>query len=79
MKKSPVLSPSVRLLSLALGCTLISAPIGIGAAETPLADIPLANAPTENILPNIYFILDDSGSMDWDFMPDYVDDDPNDP
>ncbi len=79
MKISPVLSPSARLLSLALGCTLISAPIGIGAAETPLADIPLANAPTENILPNIYFILDDSGSMDWDYMPDYVDDDPYDP
>lgn len=72
MKKSPVLSPSVRLLALALGYTLIATPTGIGAAETPLADIPLANATTENILPNIYFILDNSGSMDWDYMPDYV-------
>lgn len=42
------------------------------ASETKLADVPLANASTVSILPNIYFILDDSGSMGWDFMPDYV-------
>ncbi len=42
------------------------------AAETKLADIPLANAATVSILPNIYFVLDDSGSMGWDHMPDYV-------
>lgn len=42
------------------------------AAETKLADIPLVNASTITVLPNIYFILDDSGSMGWDYMPDYV-------
>lgn len=42
------------------------------ASETKLADIPLVNASTITVLPNIYFILDDSGSMDSDFMPDYV-------
>lgn len=44
------------------------------ADTTKLADVPLANAATVAVLPNIYFILDDSGSMDWDFMPDYVND-----
>ncbi len=45
---------------------------GLHAATTQLADVPLANASTVTVLPNIYFILDDSGSMDWDYMPDYV-------
>jgi len=44
------------------------------AGVTDLADKPLANATTVDILPNIFFILDDSGSMDWDYMPDYVND-----
>ncbi|WP_371323639.1 PilC/PilY family type IV pilus protein [Dechloromonas sp. ZY10] len=43
------------------------------AGATQLADVPLANASTVTVLPNIYFILDDSGSMEWDYMPDYVD------
>ncbi len=46
----------------------------IQAAETDLANVPLANATSVTVLPNIMFILDDSGSMDWDYMPDYVDD-----
>lgn len=45
----------------------------LSAATTALADIPLANASTVTVLPNIYFVLDDSGSMEWDYMPDYVD------
>lgn len=40
------------------------------AAETDLADIPLANATATNVLPNIAFVLDDSGSMDDENMPD---------
>lgn len=65
---------SLKLRSLTLGFAL-AMPITINtalAADTKLADIPLANASTVSVLPNIYFILDDSGSMDWDFMPDYV-------
>jgi len=48
------------------------------AAATPvttpldLATIPLANSPTITIQPNLLFILDDSGSMSWDYMPDWA-------
>ena len=54
---------SVTLLALAF-CKLS------GAATTQLSDIPLANAGTATILPNIMFILDDSGSMAWNYLPD---------
>ena len=49
-----------------LASVLIKTALG---ATTDLADVPLANAPTASILPNIAFILDDSGSMDWENMP----------
>lgn len=42
------------------------------AGTTDLADKPLANATTATILPNIMLDLDSSGSMNWDYMPDYV-------
>lgn len=59
-------------LSFALAIPMVFQPVV--AAETKLADIPLANAATVSILPNIYFILDDSGSMNSGYMPDYVTD-----
>lgn len=62
----------LRPLSLSLLLALPMALTPALAAETKLADVPLANASTVAVLPNIYFILDDSGSMDWNFMPDYV-------
>ncbi len=37
---------------------------------TDLADVPLASQATTAVKPNILFVLDDSGSMDWDYMPD---------
>lgn len=51
-----------------LGLALLAINAAI-ASPTDLADVPLANAPTASILPNIAFILDDSGSMDWEIMP----------
>ena len=44
-------------------------------ASLNLATAPLANATTTQVLPNIMFTLDDSGSMGWDFMPDWVGED----
>jgi type IV pilus assembly protein PilY1 len=37
-----------------------------------LADVPLANSPSDTVRPNLMYILDDSGSMSWDFMPDNI-------
>lgn len=42
------------------------------AGTTDLADVPLANATTTTILPNIMLDVDNSGSMGLDHMPDYV-------
>ena len=42
------------------------------AASTSIANSPLFTAPASNVQPNIMFLLDDSGSMQWDFMPDNV-------
>lgn len=69
--KRPLYPKFSRIASgLALITPLLMQPVS--ASETKLADLPLANATTVSILPNIYFILDDSGSMGWDYMPDYV-------
>lgn len=54
-----------------LTSALISAMISeVATAATNLADVPLANATTAIIHPNIAFIFDDSGSMDEENMPD---------
>lgn len=42
------------------------------AAGVALATAPLATSTTSTVKPNVMFILDDSGSMNWDFLPDYV-------
>ena len=42
------------------------------AALADLADNPLASASTTQVKPNVLFTLDDSGSMDWKYMPDGV-------
>ena len=44
----------------------------INAAPLELATAPLANATTTSVLPNLMFILDNSGSMDWDYLPDWA-------
>jgi len=49
-----------------------AAPHAAQVGLVSLATAPLANSTTTAVLPNIMFTLDDSGSMDWDFMPDWV-------
>lgn len=44
------------------------------AAQTDLATEPLITPGTSSVKPNMFFILDNSGSMDWDYLPDWVDD-----
>jgi type IV pilus assembly protein PilY1 len=50
-------------------------PAGAGRAATAdLASAPLATSSTSSVLPNLMFVLDDSGSMGWDYLPDNVQD-----
>src|SRR5215471_11393075 len=44
------------------------------AATTDISNVPLASASGSSVLPNLLFTLDDSGSMDSDYNPDYVND-----
>jgi type IV pilus assembly protein PilY1 len=60
-----------RLLSAALVLSL-AMPIHSGAGSVPLASAPLASATTGDVLPNLMFVIDNSGSMDWDYLPDWV-------
>src|SRR5260221_9848446 len=41
-------------------------------AQVTISQLPLASAGGNNVLPNLLFTLDNSGSMNWDFIPDYV-------
>lgn len=45
------------------------------ADEIEIADGPLVSVASSTIKPNILFILDDSESMGWDYIPDSVNDD----
>ncbi len=60
-----------RMLSLALMVGL-AFPLPSLAAPVALATAPLNNATTTAVLPNLMFILDNSGSMGQDFTPDYM-------
>jgi Tfp pilus tip-associated adhesin PilY1 len=42
----------------------------VNAALTDIAGSPMANTASSVVKPNVMFLLDGSGSMDWDFMPD---------
>ena len=56
------------LLGLGIGMLAISTQ----AAETDIAQTPLVVATPNAVQPNLMFVLDDSGSMGFDFMPDHV-------
>jgi type IV pilus assembly protein PilY1 len=43
------------------------------AGQTDIASAPLFTTTTSAVKPNVMFVLDDSGSMAWDFMPDDAD------
>jgi type IV pilus assembly protein PilY1 len=57
---------------LAAACALALACVSGQAAQTDIAPAPMAQASTAVVKPNLMFILDDSGSMDRDYMPDSV-------
>lgn len=52
---------------------LLSMHSGVGlSATTDIAPAPLTTASGNVVRPNIMFVLDDSGSMNFNFMPDHV-------
>jgi len=44
------------------------------AALTELTSVPLSSVTPSVVKPNLMFLLDDSGSMGWDYLPDNVND-----
>lgn len=59
----------LALLPLIAVSTVLPAQLA-GAASTDLSNEPLATRPTVQAKPNLMFILDNSGSMNWSYMPD---------
>ncbi|MBT9456890.1 MAG: PQQ-binding-like beta-propeller repeat protein [Burkholderiaceae bacterium] len=60
--------PTLRgLLASTLALGLVTASL---AGTTDIATAPLFTTATTKVKPNIMFVLDDSGSMAWDYMPD---------
>ena len=55
-------------------CLALVAALGpVGTrAQTDIANVPLITAAPGEVRPNLMFVLDDSGSMAFDFMPDHV-------
>ncbi|CAH0347816.1 pilus assembly protein [Aquabacterium sp. CECT 9606] len=57
---------------LAVSSLMLGAHSQAVAATTSIANEPLATLSSSNTKPNILFVLDNSGSMGWDYMPDDV-------
>ena len=67
-KWSPALMRSAALTSAAMALAL-HAPLSIGQA-VQLTNVPMSTSTTTTVKPNLMYVLDDSGSMGWDWMPD---------
>lgn len=67
-KLTAISKPLIALLA------LLTLGIGAQAGPTQLTNSPLSGASSADISPNILFVLDDSGSMDWDYLPDWAGD-----
>ena len=52
------------------GVAIMLVCLRLDAATTDIASVPLVSSSTTVVLPNLMFVLDDSGSMDWSYMPD---------
>jgi len=61
-----------RMLAATLAAAVALQPLAVHAAtiQETLAEVPIQGL--NPVKPNIMFTMDDSGSMGWDFLPDYV-------
>jgi len=60
------------LRNIAWALVLSAVALNVEGAPTAIATAPLATSPSTSVLPNIMYILDDSGSMGWNFLPDWA-------
>lgn len=65
---------NIRLKTTVRAIALLLAALNAQGAATDLATAPLVTSSTSSVMPNLMFILDDSGSMDWSYLPDWADD-----
>ncbi|WP_427911745.1 PilC/PilY family type IV pilus protein [Ramlibacter sp. MMS24-I3-19] len=68
--KNILRSVARRSARLGISCLIVGAGGMTFAATTDLATAPLFTSSATQVKPNILFVLDDSGSMAWDFLPD---------
>lgn len=68
MKHIPFTTRYVSIIAISLAFGILASPAQ--AASVALATSPLATSTTSSVKPNVLFIIDNSGSMDWDHMPD---------
>lgn len=64
---------SRRLINLLIAASL-ALPLPSLAASVALATSPLTTSSTSSVKPNLMFIIDDSGSMGWNYLPDWAND-----
>ncbi|MDD2894254.1 MAG: hypothetical protein PHF20_10040, partial [Halothiobacillaceae bacterium] len=74
MKNSPKRRALRPVWLLALAANLACLPSLALAGSVALATAPLTTATPSKVKPNVMFILDDSGSMGWDYLPDWAND-----
>jgi type IV pilus assembly protein PilY1 len=70
-QRKAALAAAKRWITYVVAGTMIWQPVLAG--PTDISSIPLASSQAATVLPNLLFTLDNSGSMAWDFLPDYVD------
>lgn len=69
MKRAQTLIKSIFTLGL---FAIINLPIAAFSANLLLANKPLVDSSTSDVLPNLMYILDNSGSMGQDYTPDWA-------
>ena len=62
------------LLSALLMLAYSTAGNAVVSSSSVISDVPLGTGTGVAIPPNIYFMFDNSGSMGWEYLPDYVND-----
>lgn len=76
-RKPTAMSSSLALLAAGAFALLVSGPANAASACTQADQngcVELSDSPAQDTIavpPNIVLLLDDSGSMNWDYMPDY--------